>query len=267
MKVVAGFALGLACVAASAAQKTSEAEIADLEVELGQAMIHKDVDRLSTLVGDEWTIQQDSEQLGSKAGFIGDIRSGTLVVKSFKLHNARIHVFGEIAVVQAFDDEVSSYGGKDGSGTYSWMDVWRKRDGRWISIATQLTKVRSKPPEQAAIDAGNQAWVDGVKAGDVKRILATYSSDAVDCGPGGECFTGKAAIETHMREQLARLGRAQSASVKSMGSSALGDFVYEWGQAEATFGGDNKLVEKYLTAWRRQGDGNWKIFRNLVIPQ
>jgi ketosteroid isomerase-like protein len=267
MRVVAEIVLALVCAAALAEQKTPEAEIADLEQQLGQAMIHKDVDTLAALVGDEWTIQQDSDQLGSKAGFIRDIRSGTLVVTSFKLHDVRVRVFRDVAMVQAFDDEASSYDGKDGSGTYSWMDVWRKRDGHWVSIATQLTKVRPKAPEQAAIDTGNQAWIEGVKSGDVDRILATYSSDAVDCGPGGECFTGKDAIDRHMREQLGRVGRAQSAAVKSLGSSAVGDFVYEWGQAEAAFGGGNKLVEKYLTAWRRQGDGSWKIFRNLVIPQ
>jgi len=52
-----------------------------------------------------------------------------------------------------------------------------------------------------------------------------------------------------------------------MGSSQQGSFVYEWGQAEATFGDGKTLVEKYLTAWQRQPDGSWKIFRNMVIPE
>ncbi len=129
-------------------------------------------------------------------------------------------------------------------------------------------EVRSRPSSsQAGINAGNQAWIDGVKTGDVARIAATYADDAVDCGATGECFTGKAAIDRHMREQLARLGKAQSASVKSRGSSSAGGFVYEWGQAEAVFGGDKRLVEKYLTVWQKQRDGSWKIFRNLVIPE
>jgi ketosteroid isomerase-like protein len=38
---------------------------------------------------------------------------------------------------------------------------------------------------RAAVDAGNQAWVDGVKGEDVKRIIATYAEEAVDCGPTG----------------------------------------------------------------------------------
>ena len=117
-----------------------------------------------------------------------------------------------------------------------------------------------------AIDAGNQAGIDGVKAGDVKRIGATYTEDAVDCGPTGECIRGRLEIERHMTTQLRSTGRARSAAVKTAGSSGQGSFVYEWGQAEATFDGGKTLVEKYVTVWQRQADGTWKIFRNNVIP-
>jgi ketosteroid isomerase-like protein len=119
---------------------------------------------------------------------------------------------------------------------------------------------------QAQIDAGNQAWIDGVKTGNVPQIIATYAADAVDCGPTGECVTGRAQIEHHLRTRIASLGLAHSASVKTWGASRQGNFVYEWGQAEAKFDGDQNLVEKYLTVWQLQTDGNWKIFRNMVIP-
>jgi ketosteroid isomerase-like protein len=119
---------------------------------------------------------------------------------------------------------------------------------------------------RAGIDAGNQAWIDGVKTGNVSLIIATYTEDAVDCGPTGECLRGRPAIEQHMKAQLASLGRAGSAAVKSLGSSQQGNFVYEWGEAEATFDGGKGLADKYLTAWQRQPDGSWKIFRNMVIP-
>ena len=120
---------------------------------------------------------------------------------------------------------------------------------------------------RAAVDAGNQAWIDGVKTQDVKHIMATYAEGAVDCGPTDECIRGKLQIERHMTTQLASLGRARSAAVKSWGSTEQGSFIYEWGQAEATFDSGKKLVEKYLTVWQKQPDGGWKIFRNMVIPE
>jgi ketosteroid isomerase-like protein len=105
-----------------------------------------------------------------------------------------------------------------------------------------------------------------VKTGNTALIIATYADDAVDCGPSGECVRGRLEIERHMKTQLATLGLARSAAVASAGSTQQGDFAYEWGEAEATYAGGKKLVEKYLTAWQRQADGSWKIFRNMVIP-
>jgi ketosteroid isomerase-like protein len=123
-----------------------------------------------------------------------------------------------------------------------------------------------EPAAQAQIDAGNQAWIDGMKQGNVPEIAATYTESAVDCDPAGNCIRGRAAIEQHMADQLGKLGRAQSASVASMGSVQQGKFVYEWGRAVASFANGKKVVDRYLTAWQRQPDGSWKIFRNMVIP-
>lgn len=128
---------------------------------------------------------------------------------------------------------------------------------------------QSKPIESAArkqIDAGNQAWIDGVKQGNVEMITATYAPDGVDCSPEGNCIRGRSAIEEHMKEEMTKLGRADSASVTTAGSVQQGRFTYEWGQAEAHFPSGRKIVDRYLTAWQEQPDGSWKIFRNLVIP-
>ena len=123
-----------------------------------------------------------------------------------------------------------------------------------------------EPAARQQIDAGNQAWIDGMKQGKAAPIAATYTADAVDCGPAGECIRGRAAIEQHIKEGLAKRGRAQSASVQSVGSVQQGSFVYEWGQADATFARGIVVTDRYLTAWQKQPDGTWKIFRNLVIP-
>lgn len=138
--------------------------------------------------------------------------------------------------------------------------------GGLFSVAMISMAQSSDVSARASVDAGNQAWIDGVKTEDVKDIIATYAEDAVDCGSAGECVRGRLQIERQMTTQLASLGRARSAAVKTWGSTEQGNFIYEWGQAEATFDSGKKLVEKYLTAWQMQPDGTWKIFRNMVIP-
>lgn len=120
---------------------------------------------------------------------------------------------------------------------------------------------------RAAIDAGNQAWVDGMKRGDAKRIAATYAEDALDCGAAGECVAGRAAVERQMEERIRKLGRAVSASVKSRGATQQGDYVYEWGEAEASFAGRSRIAGRYLMVWRKRPAGGREIFRNMKIPE
>ena len=139
----------LACAATLAAPaysatraRADERAIIAQEQELGRAMIGRDVAALSRIVGRDWVCQTASGTSG-KAQFIADIAGGKLVVRKFVLHDVHVRVFGNVAYLMAADDEVSSYAGVDGSGTYNWLDVWQKRDGRWVSVASQVTKVRA----------------------------------------------------------------------------------------------------------------------------
>jgi ketosteroid isomerase-like protein len=128
---------------------------------------------------------------------------------------------------------------------------------------------QGKSIESAArrqIDAGNQAWIDGMKQGSVGLIAATYTPDAVDCSAEGDCIRGLPAIEKHIKEEMTELGKADAAFVTSIGSVEQGRFIFEWGRAEAHFPSGRKMVDRYLTTWQEQPDGTWKIFRNLVIP-
>ncbi len=123
-----------------------------------------------------------------------------------------------------------------------------------------------EPAARKDIDAGNQAWVTGMKEGRAALISATYADNALDCPATGECLKGRAAIEDYMRARIAKLGHATFASATSLGSVQQGDFVYEWGRSEVSFGDGQKVAHRYLTVWQRQPGGVWKIFRNMPIP-
>jgi ketosteroid isomerase-like protein len=122
------------------------------------------------------------------------------------------------------------------------------------------------PAARKDIDAGNQAWVTGMKEGTAAAIAATYAENALDCAATGECVKGRAAIEDYMKARIARLGRAISASATSLGAVQQGDFIYEWGRSEVSFANGQKAAHRYLTVWQRQPGGVWKIFRNMPIP-
>ena len=96
---LAGAVVGVPSCAAFAQGGSAEQIVAAQEFALGEAMIHKDVDTLSRLIADDWAMQGETGA-GTRAAFIADIRSGRLVVRSFKIHDMRVHVVGSLAWVQ-----------------------------------------------------------------------------------------------------------------------------------------------------------------------
>ncbi len=136
-----------------------------------------------------------------------------------------------------------------------------------LCCATCLAQ--SKPIDSDArqqIDAGNQQWIDAMKQGNAALLVPGNTVDAVDCSPQGNCIRGQAALGEHMKEEMAKLGKADSASVISSGSVQQGRYVYEWGEAKAHFSNGRTIMDRYLTVWQKQEDGSWKVFRNMVIP-
>ena len=116
------------------------------------------------------------------------------------------------------------------------------------------------------IDAGNQAWVDGLKAGDANRIGFIYSQDSVNCNAAGECVKGPMAVAAQYKEVIARFGRATSGFVRSETLHVDQDLAYESGYAEAHFLNGAVRKGRFSTVWKREGDGHWKIFRNISLP-
>lgn len=136
-----------------------------------------------------------------------------------------------------------------------------------LCCATGLAQSKPIDPDaRQQIDAGNQQWIDAMKQGNVSLLVPGNTVDTVDCSPQGNCITGRSALEEHMKAEMAKLGKADSASVISRGSVQQGRYVYEWGEAKARFPNGRTILDHYLTVWQKQEDGSWKVFRNLVIP-
>jgi ketosteroid isomerase-like protein len=105
-----------------------------------------------------------------------------------------------------------------------------------------------------------------MKQGNAALLAPGNAEGAVDCSPEGNCIQGRRALEKQAKDQMAALGKADSASVVSMGAVQQGRYVYEWGEAKAHFPNGKSILDRYLTVWQKQPDGTWKVFRNMVIP-
>jgi uncharacterized protein (TIGR02246 family) len=142
------FAIGLLTAAllfsgAGMAGDTAEKTFTDIEQAWGNAMSKKDVAYLTALLADDWSsISSDGKREG-KSELLEIVKSGKLKITSFKVHDVKVRLLGDkYAVVQGYDDETSTYEGKDESGSYVWTDVFEKRGGKWVALNSQASKVK-----------------------------------------------------------------------------------------------------------------------------
>jgi ketosteroid isomerase-like protein len=121
---------------------SATASIKQLEKEWIDAAKANDMDKLGTILADDWTgISPDGEKM-TKKDYLDMYKSGKSKVESIDLGAMDVKIIGTVAIVQGTDKEKSTLDGKDSSGKYAWMDVFAKRDGKWVAIRSQTAKAK-----------------------------------------------------------------------------------------------------------------------------
>jgi ketosteroid isomerase-like protein len=92
------------------------------------------------LVADDWIAISPDGKSQTKAERAAEIK-GTHI-SSATLGDMKVRVFGDTAVVTGTDDEVTMTDGKKSSEHYVWTDVFVKRNGKWLAVASQTAQVK-----------------------------------------------------------------------------------------------------------------------------
>jgi ketosteroid isomerase-like protein len=137
----ASFVPALAQTPAPAAQNPSVSQtVKQIEHDWIGAMKAGDADKLSQILGDDWVALGYGSPRTTKQAYLAEVKSGASKVESFEFGPMDVKVLGNVAVVQGSDTEKSTSNGKDSSGKYAWMDVFVKRDGKWVAVRSQAAK-------------------------------------------------------------------------------------------------------------------------------
>lgn len=118
-----------------------EQALIQMENEWAVALAKPDVAMFDRLTAPEWTMVDPAGVVNTKAQVLADFKSGVMKFESYKLDDLKVRVFGDTAIVHGLDTEKSSFKGKDTSGQYRFTDVFVKRDGRWLCVATHISAV------------------------------------------------------------------------------------------------------------------------------
>ncbi len=122
-----------------------------------------------------------------------------------------------------------------------------------------------------AIDAGNVEWIAGQKAGDADKMASLFDRDGSQFGAKGRVIRGRKAIHDRFAENFKASGPALDFTIATLEVWLVDDLAYESGNYTLKLQPKGKDVAsfagKYVTIWKRQRDGSWKIWVDFGVPE
>jgi ketosteroid isomerase-like protein len=130
----------LAALLAAAATAALPADLAKAAHDYDQAQVRSDEAALSRLLADDYRLQNSAGAVEDKAQFIADQTADGYRLDPFTVEEPIEKVMGDVALLGG----VATLTGTDGGQPYRvrlrFVDVWQKRDGRWVVVFTQATR-------------------------------------------------------------------------------------------------------------------------------
>jgi ketosteroid isomerase-like protein len=128
--------------AASAKGPSVSQTLQQLEHDWIDAMKAADTEKLGSILADDWLGLGYAGEKATKQSYLEAVKSGKETIQSFEFGPMNVKVLGNVAVVQGTDTEKGTSIGKDSSGKYAWMDVFVKRDGKWVAVRSQAAMIK-----------------------------------------------------------------------------------------------------------------------------
>jgi len=116
--------------------------------------------------------------------------------------------------------------------------------------------------ERAALFHADESWAAAAEAGDVERIFAFWTEDAVIYPPVGPAVEGIEAIRGFVRQSRGQEGFTMAWSPTGAEVSSTADVGYTFGTWDRKAPGpEGTLVSStgnYVSIWHKQADGTWR---------
>ncbi len=121
-------------------QQSDEAQILALHQAGDKALMTADLNALADIFADDYVQYNESGQAFTKRDVLNNFRTGAIRYPSIVSTSRKIRIFGDTAVVHGSESDEVEINGKRSAVRYIYLDVLRKRDGKWKLVASQLAK-------------------------------------------------------------------------------------------------------------------------------
>jgi uncharacterized protein (TIGR02246 family) len=105
-----------------------------------RALMSSDLEVLAQIFADDYVQYNESGKAFTKHDVLNNFRTGAIRYPSIVSTGRRIRVFGDTAVVHGSESNEVEAEGKKFSVRYVYLDVLRKRNGKWMLVASQLAR-------------------------------------------------------------------------------------------------------------------------------
>jgi ketosteroid isomerase-like protein len=120
----------------------ADAELKAIEQQWLDAYMKSDPAFIKNLEADDYSIIEPDGAVSSKAQDVKAVTDKTFVLKTATMNDFKCRMVGDnCAVVTVMMKISGTEDGKDFSGDYRGTDVFEKKGGKWMAVASQLTKV------------------------------------------------------------------------------------------------------------------------------
>ncbi len=120
---------------------STEETILDLEQKRMAAMVAGDTETLKGILGDELTYTHTSAAVDTKQSLIDAIDNGRLNYTSMVSDGVKVRDYGDTAVATGTAQVTVVSGGNELKFGLRFTDVYVNRDGRWLFVAWQSTRL------------------------------------------------------------------------------------------------------------------------------
>jgi uncharacterized protein (TIGR02246 family) len=126
------------------------------------------------------------------------------------------------------------------------------------------------PEIRKAIDSGNAKYIDAFARSDAGALAGLYDESGSRFSPKGVVVRGRPAIAESVAGFMKSVTGPIKVSIETQDLWAVDDLVYETGKYTYTFTPPGKSETQtgghYVTIWKRQADGGWKIVADMGVP-
>ncbi len=119
----------------------AQEKIKQIELERNQALLKHDTATLDRMTSDDYTFINQRGELRTKSEILAGFKSGNFNYDDREITDLEVRVYGDAAVVTGRAKQKGVENSKDYSGENRFTRVYVKQNGRWISVALQVTLV------------------------------------------------------------------------------------------------------------------------------